>query len=95
VDDSTIRAAPGPSQRVRAISSAEDSLIRATVPSSEIAAWIGIDWADQQYIIRLQVGGADRVESYVVEQEPKALQAWVSQLGTRVPQGLVPRYRNR
>lgn len=55
----------------------------------EIVAWVGLDWADQQHVGRLQAHGSSRVESFVLNQKPEALQAWVQQLRTRFPQGAV------
>jgi hypothetical protein len=50
---------------------------------SEIAAFIGLDWADQQHVICLRAAGCDQVESLVVDQKPESLQAWIQQLRLR------------
>jgi transposase len=50
---------------------------------SEIAAFIGLDWADQQHVICLRAAGSDQVESLVVDQKPESLQAWIQQLRLR------------
>jgi transposase len=49
----------------------------------EIAAWIGLDWADPQHEIRLLAVGTDQIESQVVAQQPEALQEWVLKLRLR------------
>jgi transposase len=49
----------------------------------EIAAWIGLDWADQQHVVCLGVTGSSQLETAVVDQKPEALQEWVSQLRRR------------
>ena len=59
------------------------------IPESEIAAWVGLDWADQQQVICLQAADWAAVETSVVKQRPEAIQAWVAQLQARFPQGKV------
>src|SRR5919108_2549876 len=49
----------------------------------EIAAWIGLDWADQQHVVCLEVTGSSQLETAVVDQKPEALQEWVGQLRLR------------
>jgi transposase len=49
----------------------------------EIAAWMGLDWADQQHVVCLEVTGSSQLETAVVDQKPEALQEWVSQLRLR------------
>ena len=39
--------------------------------TEEIAAWVGLDWAEDQHEIRLQAAGSREVESYQVRQDPK------------------------
>ncbi len=51
--------------------------------TEEIAAWVGLDWAEDQHEIRLQAAGSREVESYQVRQDPEALHAWISQLRAR------------
>jgi hypothetical protein len=50
------------------------------VPPEEIAAWIGIDWADQEYVVSLSFTGSAQVETSRLKQHPEALQTWVRQL---------------
>jgi hypothetical protein len=57
--------------------------------SSEVVAWVGLDWADQRHEVRLQAVGSPQVESCRVEQKPEALHAWVAQLRARFPQGWI------
>lgn len=58
-------------------------------PLPPIVAWIGIDWADQEHHVCLQVVGSTRVEHLVVPQRSEALQDWVQRLRARFPQGRV------
>jgi transposase len=57
--------------------------------SSQIVAWVGLDWADQRHEVRLQAVGSEKIESCTVEQKPEALHAWVAQLQARFPQGRI------
>lgn len=50
---------------------------------SNIAAFVGLDWADQQHVIRLRATDSARVEAQVLDQKPESLQAWVRQLRQR------------
>lgn len=49
----------------------------------EIAAFIGLDWADQQHVIRLRAAGSAAVEAQVLDQKPESLRAWIAQLRQR------------
>ena len=51
----------------------------------ELAACVGLDWADQRHVICLQATGCDNTESRQLEQKPDALHDWVAQLRTRFP----------
>lgn len=62
---------------------------RCCLPDSEIAAWVGFDWADQQHVISLRAAGSAAVERSTLDQQPEALQAWVGQLQARFPTGKV------
>lgn len=55
----------------------------------EVAAWVGLDWADQCHEIRLQAAGSPCAESFTVEQKPEALHAWIAQLHTRFPHRII------
>ncbi len=48
----------------------------------ELAAYVGLDWADERHAVCLQAADSRKRESYDVEQEPEALHAWVSRLRT-------------
>jgi transposase len=48
-----------------------------------IAAFIGLDWADQQHVIRLRVAGSNGIEAQTLDQKPESLQAWIGQLRQR------------
>src|SRR5437867_7071529 len=50
----------------------------------ELAAFIGLDWADQTHVVTLQEAGGDRRrENFTLDQTPEALQTWTQQLRTR------------
>jgi transposase len=56
---------------------------------SEILAYVGLDWADQQHVICWQAAGSAPAETATVRQRPEELQAWVAQLRLRFPGGLI------
>src|SRR5438094_492968 len=50
----------------------------------ELAAFIGLDWADQTHVVTLQEAGSDRRrENFTLDQTPEALQTWIHQLRIR------------
>ncbi len=49
----------------------------------ELAAHIGLDWADEEHAVCLQAADSSEVEAMVLKQEPEALAAWVEQLRKR------------
>ena len=49
----------------------------------QLAACVGLDWADRQHLISLQATDADSTESRQLEQKPDALHGWIAQLRTR------------
>ena len=51
--------------------------------TKEIAAWVGLDWAEDQHEIRLRAAGSREVERYQVRQDPEELHAWIRQLRAR------------
>ncbi len=55
--------------------------------SQSIVAWVGLDWADQEHVIRLQAAAGDCIESLVLPHRAEALQDWVRQLRARFPEG--------
>lgn len=54
----------------------------------QIAAWIGLDWADKEHSIHLQAGMGKR-EHLILEQKPDAIHEWVAQLRQRFEGGKV------
>jgi len=55
----------------------------------ELAACVGLDWADQRHVICLQASGSTPTESCQLEQKPDALHEWIAQLRVRFPGGKV------
>jgi transposase len=53
------------------------------MPTTEIAAWIGLDWGDRRHWICLQVAGSSEVETEVLEQKPDHIHQWVAKLRRR------------
>jgi transposase len=51
--------------------------------STEIAAFVGLDWADQKHVLSLQEANGDQRERFTLDQTPEALQAWIQQLRDR------------
>jgi hypothetical protein len=52
-------------------------------PTEGIAAWVGLDWADQQHVICLYDVGAGQSEITRLAQKPEALGDWLGQLRQR------------
>jgi transposase len=52
-------------------------------PQTEMAAWVGLDWADQQHVVSLQAADSPRIESQLLRQKPEALQEWINSLRER------------
>jgi transposase len=51
--------------------------------SVEIAAFVGLDWADQKHVITLQEAGSEAKERFKLDHTPESLQNWIEQLGQR------------
>ena len=49
----------------------------------ELAACVGLDWADQRHVICLQATASAKAESLELEQKPDALHDWIAQLRVR------------
>ena len=49
----------------------------------EIAAFIGLDWADQHHVVRLRAAGSAQIEARVLDQKPESLRAWIQELRQR------------
>ena len=49
-----------------------------------VAAYIGIDWADQKHVIALRSAAEpSKIEHQLIEQKPEALMEWIGQLEQR------------
>jgi transposase len=59
-----------------------------TEPDS-YAAFIGIDWADEEHVFSLQEAGSIEKETGTLEQKPEAIGPWVAKLQERFKGGLV------
>ena len=57
--------------------------ISVSSPPSKVAAWVGLDWADQQHLVCLYDVGTGQTELSCLEQKPEALQSWLGQLRQR------------
>lgn len=57
--------------------------ISVSVPPSNVAAWVGLDWADPQHLVCLYDVGTGQTELSRLEQKPEALQNWLGQLRQR------------
>ena len=49
----------------------------------EIAAFIGLDWADQKHVVTLQEANSDQRQRFTLDQTPEALQNWIQLLRDR------------
>jgi transposase len=49
----------------------------------EIAAFVGLDWADEKHALTLQESGSDTRYRSTLEQTPEALQSWIQSLRDR------------
>ena len=56
----------------------------------EIAAFIGLDWADQQHAVCLQDADNSSRETSTLDQTPEGLQTWIDQLRPALGAGLLP-----
>lgn len=52
-------------------------------PAQEFAAFLAIDWADQEHAFHLQVVGQSKIETGTLEQKPQVLGPWVAKLRER------------
>jgi transposase len=50
------------------------------IHDAELAAFVGLDWADQAHALCLQEAGSPRLEHQQLKQTPEALAAWVREL---------------
>ena len=49
----------------------------------EIAAFVGLDWADQKHAVTLQESGSDQRHRFTLDHTPEALQSWIQSLRDR------------
>src|SRR5438105_1957224 len=49
----------------------------------EIAAFVGLDWADQKHVVTLQVANSDERHRFNLDHTPEALQSWIQSLRDR------------
>ena len=49
----------------------------------EIAAFVGLDWADQKHVVTLQVANSDERHRLNLDHTPEALQSWIQSLRDR------------
>ena len=49
----------------------------------EIAAFVGLDWADQKHVVTLQEANSDQRQRFTLDQTPEALQNWIQLLRNR------------
>src|ERR1035437_1058497 len=50
---------------------------------NDYAAFVAIDWADQQQVFSLQVAGQTKKETGILEQKPEVIGPWVAKLRER------------
>jgi transposase len=53
------------------------------------AAYVGLDWGDEQHAVSLCTAGADRIERTTLNHTPEALAAWANGLRTRFGDGKI------
>jgi len=53
------------------------------VTTQEFAAFIGLDWADAQHDVCLQVAGSDKREGKTLAHQPAVIEAWVTDVRQR------------
>jgi transposase len=49
----------------------------------EIAAFVGLDWADQKHVVSLQEVGSDQRQQFTLDHTPEAVQSWIQLLRNR------------
>jgi transposase len=58
-------------------------MTHSEIKTTEFAAYIGIDWADQKHDICLREAGSNRIESLQIDHKPDSISKWVSELRQR------------
>ena len=59
------------------------SEVKRKSPTEGIAAWVGLDWADQQHVLCVYEVETGQSEITRLEQKPEAFESWLSQLRQR------------
>jgi transposase len=54
-----------------------------SAPQSSYAAWVGIDWADEEHAVALRAAGSDQLERTPLAQTPEAIDGWAQRLRQR------------
>lgn len=52
-------------------------------PNVEIAAFVGLDWADQKHVVSWREANTELRQRWTLDQTPEALQNWIQQLRDR------------
>jgi transposase len=65
--------------------SEKDRLVEES-PEPDFAALVGIDWGDREHVWCLQVKGSTQYEKGKLNNQPEAIELWISQLCQRFPQ---------
>lgn len=52
-------------------------------PAVEYAAWVSLDWADQEHAWALLPAGGNKIEQGTVDSTPEAMEQWAQQLAER------------
>src|SRR5687767_14452480 len=55
----------------------------------EIAASVGLDWADQKHVVTLQEAATEQRDRFTLHHTPQSLQNWIEQLRQRFGGGVV------
>ncbi len=71
------------------INQTESTEVTTVPPPSEYAAFIGIDWADEQHALSLGSSGTAEVLRATLDQTPEALAQWANNLRTQYPNGKI------
>jgi transposase len=67
----------------------EQNTTTAPPPCADYAAFVGLDWGDEEHALSLCVAGSAAVERATLEQTPEALADWANTLRARFPNGKI------
>src|SRR5437867_2924463 len=82
-EDSTIRIMATPFRQFFDLGNDDRRRSLMSKQNIEIAAFVGLDWADQKHVITLQEAGSDQRQRFTLDHKPDALQSWIQLLRTR------------